>query len=309
MFGECGTSRNKNVHHYYKCANAKRTKTCKKKTVRKEWLEDLVIAETMKLIQDDAVIDAIVAEVMELQEQENTTLPLLEKQMREVENGIENMLNAIQAGVLTNSTKSRLEKLEAQQKELEVRIAEEKIARPRLSENQVRFWLTRFRKLDPNVKSHRETLINTFVNAVYLYDEKVLIAFDYKDGTKTISFNEIAAKDASEGNGSDLGCFAPPRTPVSNGYRSFCFTCLEKGAARVDSNSIDPPNSPAGESPCATATTAASGRNREELLGLRPAGCACRPRHDAAAGSRDPGSFSARLATSARTHIASVPDL
>ena len=209
MFGECGTGRNKVVHHYYKCSTAKRFKTCKKKTVRKEWLEDLVIAETMKLIQDDAVIDAIVAEVMELQDQENTTLPLLEKQMREVENGIENMLNAIQAGVLTNSTKLRLEKLEAQQKELEVRIAEEKIARPRLSENQVRFWLTRFRKLDPNVKSHRETLINTFVNAVYLYDEKVLITFNYKDGTKTITFDEIAAKDAPEGNGSDLGCFAP----------------------------------------------------------------------------------------------------
>ena len=234
MFGECGTGRNKVVHHYYKCATAKRFKTCKKKTVRKEWLEDLVIAETMKLIQDDAVIDAIVAEVMELQDQENTTLPLLEKQMREVENGIENMLNAIQAGVLTNSTKSRLEKLEAQQKELEVRIAEEKIARPRLSENQVRFWLTRFRKLDPNVKSHRETLINTFVNAVYLYDEKVLIAFNYKDGTKTITFDEIAAKDAPEGNGSDLGCFAPPRTPVSepglefrNVYRDSC-TCRNK---------------------------------------------------------------------------------
>ena len=41
----------------------------------------------------------------------------------------------------------------------------------------------------------------------------------------------------------------------------------------------------------ATATTAASGRNREELLGLRPAGCACRPRHEAAVGSRDPGSL------------------
>ena len=52
----------------------------------------------------------------------------------------------------------------------------------------------------------------------------------------------------------------------------------------------------------ATATTAASGRNREELLGLRPVGCACRPRHDAAAGSRDPGSFSARLAQSTRAH-------
>lgn len=187
-----------------------------KKAVRKEWLEDLVVAETMKLIQDDAVIDAIVAEVLELQKQENTTLPLLEKQKKEVENSIENMLNAIQAGVLTSSTKARLEKLEQQQKELEVRIAEEKIAKPQLSESQIHFWLTRLRKLDTRVKSHRETLINTFVNAVYLYDEKVLITFNYKDGTKTISFGDVAASDAPEGNGSDLVDFAPP-----NKHRNF----------------------------------------------------------------------------------------
>ena len=247
MFGECGTSRNKNVHHYYKCANAKRTKTRKKRTVRKEWLEDLVVNETMKMIRDDDCIRSIVDAVMILQEQENTVLPLLEKQMKDIERGIENLLNAIQEGILTSSTKGRLEKLEAQQKELEIRIAEEKLAKPKVSADFVKFWLTNFRKLDPNVKSHRETLINTFVNAVYLYDEKVLITFNYKDGTKTITFDEIAAKDAPEGNGSDLGCFAPPRTPVSNGYRSFCFICLAKGAARVDSNSIDPPNSPAGK--------------------------------------------------------------
>ena len=53
---------------------------------------------------------------------------------------------------------------------------------------------------------------NTFVNAVYLYDEKVLITFNYKDGTKTITFDEIAAKNAPGGNGSDLGCFAPPNS-------------------------------------------------------------------------------------------------
>ena len=38
----------------------------------------------------------------------------------------------------------------------------------------------------------------------------------------------------------------------------------------------------------ATATTAASGGNREELLEPRPAGCECRPRHEADAGSRNP---------------------
>ena len=233
MFGECGTSRNKNVHHYYKCANAKRTKTCKKKTVRKEWLEDLVVNETMKMIRDDDCIRSIVDAVMILQEQENTVLPLLEKQMKDIERGIENLLNAIQEGILTSSTKGRLEKLEAQQKELEIRIAEEKLAKPKVSADFVKFWLTNFRKLDPNVKSHRETLINTFVNAVYLYDEKVLITFNYKDGTKTITFDEIAAKDAPEGNGSDLGCFAPPTKSTGSGWCFFVSPAFQKYVSMV----------------------------------------------------------------------------
>ena len=58
-------------------------------------------------------------------------------------------------------------------------------------------------------------------HAVYLYDEKVLITFNYKDGTKTITFDEIAAKDAPEGNGSDLGCFAPPKQEPLTLVRGF----------------------------------------------------------------------------------------
>lgn len=41
MFGESGTSRTGDVHRYYKCAAAKKRKSCTKKTVRKQWLEDL----------------------------------------------------------------------------------------------------------------------------------------------------------------------------------------------------------------------------------------------------------------------------
>ena len=47
MFGESGTSRTGEVHRYYKCATAKKHKSCKKKTVRKQWLEDLVVNQTM----------------------------------------------------------------------------------------------------------------------------------------------------------------------------------------------------------------------------------------------------------------------
>ncbi len=38
----------------------------------------------------------------------------------------------------------------------------------------------------------------------------------------------------------------------------------------------------------ATTTTAASGRNREELLGQRPVGRKCKTLHEADAGSRNP---------------------
>ena len=50
---------------FYKCAAAKKKKTRDKKSVRKRWLEDLVVSETMKLVEDDA-IESIIAKVMEL---------------------------------------------------------------------------------------------------------------------------------------------------------------------------------------------------------------------------------------------------
>ena len=210
MFGESGTSRTGEVHRYYKCATAKKHKGCKKKTVRKQWLEDLGVNQTMQLVRDDAAMESIIAKVMELQNKENTNIPLYEKQLRDAESGIQNMLNAIQAGILTSSTKERLEQLEETKRELEARIAEEKLAKPKIKEEFIRFWLMRFRKLDMSLKDQRQALVDTFINAIYLYDDKVLITFNYKEGTQTITFEE-AAEAASKGNGSDLDCIPAPQ--------------------------------------------------------------------------------------------------
>ena len=210
MFGESGTSRTGEVHRYYKCATAKKHKGCKKKTVRKQWLEDLGVNQTMQLVRDDAAMESIIAKVMELQNKENTNIPLYEKQLRDAESGIQNMLNAIQAGILTSSTKERLEQLEETKRELEARIAEEKLAKPKVTEEFIRFWLLRFRKLDMSLKDQRQALVDTFVNSIYLYDDKVLITFNYKEGTQTITFEE-AAEAASKGNGSDLDCIPAPQ--------------------------------------------------------------------------------------------------
>ncbi len=207
LCGESGKSRNGTIHHYYKCVSVKKKRTdCKKKAVRKQWLEDLVVNEVMKVIMDDKAIEAIVSMVMDLQDRENTNLPLYEQQLREAETGIQNLLNAIQQGILTKSTKSRLEELEVAKEDLEIKIANEKIAKPRISPEFITFWLHKFRKLDTRQQSHRKMLIDAFVNAIYLYDDKLVLTFNYKDGTRTIALDEVKKEVPDGASGSDLDC-------------------------------------------------------------------------------------------------------
>ena len=188
----------------------KRTE-CHKKSVRKEWIEDLVVSETMKMVMDDMAIEAIVSMLMDLQDRENVNLPLYEQQLREVDTAIQNLLNAIQQGILTKSTKGRLEELEATKEELETKIACEKLAKPKVSAEFMTFWLHRFRKLDVRQKSHRKMLIDTFVNAIFLYDDKMVITFNYKDGADTITFDDLKAALADKKTGSDLDCSTAPK--------------------------------------------------------------------------------------------------
>ena len=74
--------------------------------------------------------------------------------------------------------------------------------RDSLSREQILFFLQRFRAVDPTKQEQRQRLIDSFVNAVYVYDDKIILTFNYQDGTETITLDDI--------NGSDLEASAPP---------------------------------------------------------------------------------------------------
>ena len=230
LCGESGTSRTGLVHHYYKCVSVKKKRAeCHKKPVKKQWIEDLVVDETMKMVMDDKAIEAIVSMLMELQNRERSSLPLYEKELKDTEAAIDNMLNAIQQGIFNKSTKARLDELEAAKDELENMIACEKLAKPKITEEQMMFWLHRFRKLDVSKKEHRQMLIDTFVNAIYLYDDKMLITFNYKDGTKTITFDEATTALANKDTGSNLDCLGAPWRVFLQHLKSCEDTCFFQG--------------------------------------------------------------------------------
>ena len=191
MVGESGTSHTMFVHRYYKCVGVKRHKGCDKKTVRKEWIENIVISHLMNIIFDDDLMDRLADALLEHLGKENTTLPILQKQYAEIQKSIDNMLNAIQQGIFTPSTKERLETLEREKTDLSVQIMKEEMSRPNLTKEQILFWIYRFRKLNPKRLEHRRRLINSFLNSVYLYDDKIIIDCNYKDGTETITLEEI----------------------------------------------------------------------------------------------------------------------
>ena len=170
MVGESGNARGRR-YSYYKCVNTKRNKTCDKKAVKKDWIEDIVIYQVMKFINDDSLIEMLVNKILSIQGKESPMLKSLKKQLAQTDTAIENMLNAVEQGIITKSTKKRLDELERTKENLETEIAKENISHPLLTKEFLYLWFDGFKNFDVNKLENRKMLIDTFVNSVVLYDD------------------------------------------------------------------------------------------------------------------------------------------
>ncbi|MBR6903011.1 MAG: recombinase family protein, partial [Clostridia bacterium] len=117
------------------------------------------------------------------------------------------------------STKKRLEELEFQKNELYSQIAKEESAKPMLTREQIVFWLQKLRQLNTNKLEHRRKLIDSFINAIFLYDDRMVITFNYKDSTREITFKDLE----SLGLGSDFTDFGAPKTARNSNWVMRCF--------------------------------------------------------------------------------------
>ena len=105
---------------------------------------------------------------------------------------------------MTESTKGRLEQLEEQQRNLKVSILQAEIKRPKYSKEKIVKWISRLKGGNPSNRNYQRQITDTFVNSVYVYDDKPVFTYNFKDGTETITLKEIEAAF-----GSDLNHCAP----------------------------------------------------------------------------------------------------
>ena len=57
----------------------------------------------------------------------------------------------------------------------------------------------KFAASDLSDKSQKQKIIDIFVNSVYVYDDRVVIFFNYKDGERCVDFSVLSDSENTEG--------------------------------------------------------------------------------------------------------------
>ena len=173
---ETGTARNGKVKRYYKCLGRKHNNGCLKATTPKDQLESIILTSIINELSKPENLEHIISGVLEEQERQsyhNAALKLLRREKKQIDSAYENLMNAIESGIITNGLTKRLRELEAKQEELERKILVE--------QNKIDIRLTaadirEYYKSALTMES--QALINFLIKEVVLYDDKVEIYFN-----------------------------------------------------------------------------------------------------------------------------------
>ena len=173
---ETGTSETGVVRRYYKCYSRKSRKGCKKSMIRKEYLENLVLDTVINELSKPKTLEFIVKELLAEQERfikEHSMLNMLLRELRQVETSLENIVAAIERGVVTNTTTKRLKELEERQEDLNRQILIERTRNAfRVSEADIRAYYKSALALEAQM------LIDYLIREIVLFDDKMEIYFN-----------------------------------------------------------------------------------------------------------------------------------
>jgi len=215
MIGESGYGMNGTRYSYYTCATRKRHKTCQKKNEKQGFIEWYVVEQTQEYVLSPDRIGIIAQAVVDEYDRlfNNAEVEALERQLDQLETDLNKLVDSLIA--LPKSAQpriiERMEGLETQKAELTVDLKKMKIANGiRYTVDEVEAWMKLFCKGDPLDPEFRKRIIDTFINSIYLYDDKVVIFYNLKDG-KQVSFIEVS--DAMENLQPDD---SPPSSVLNN---------------------------------------------------------------------------------------------
>ena len=223
MSGESGTSHTGDIHYYYLCTSRRKKKLpCTTKAVTKQYLEDLVIHATNVILNSEENI-RIVAENMykthEKETKDSTILKLLLKQRQDVQKKIDNFIKAIEQGIITEQTKTRLKELEQEILQIDFDIDREKQRNYTFLsvENIIEFLQSKVFADTDDIKV-RKLIVNTFIREIIYYPDKIIITYNFTDIIDTVKITpentaEIEKQSESASSLNIGSCLLPQSAP------------------------------------------------------------------------------------------------
>lgn len=188
--GHCGGTMvgnsNSGGYAYYECyEKLKARNDCKKKNLRKDFIERVVARDALTLLTAENIdqIATIACEENNKEIIENTSIPFLRDKIHEVELSLTNLTKAIEAGAAPDALVKRMVELESEQKDFEKQLKKEYANIVILDKLEIMCWLDKFKGGDIEDKEFCRMLIDLFVNSVTVWDDddgylKVTIAYN-----------------------------------------------------------------------------------------------------------------------------------
>ena len=120
-------------------------------------------------------------------------LKRLKRLLKENERATENLFKALESGQIVDVIAERISQKKRERNELEQQILVETSSHPTPTVNEVRFFLNQFRKGDVNDLKYRQALVDTFVNRIYLYDDKMTVLYNTQDSHSDVTIDDLSS--------------------------------------------------------------------------------------------------------------------
>lgn len=242
MTGYGGTGKSGTAYRYYACKSAKK-KACRKKVVNKQKIEDRVVLECHKLLTDSNIekIALAVAAACEA-DYDSSAIKRIKAAIQEADVAIENLWKALERGQAVDMITERIGKRKREKDELQGQLAIEMGKQVTFTAPQIKVFLYSLKRGNITDENNRRGMVNIFLRAIYLYDDRMTLILN--GGDRPITIDDILLDEieehfedtvSSHAGCSPLVAAAPPKSLETRRFQGFLFAevCMMRRSALV----------------------------------------------------------------------------
>lgn len=177
--GDGGTSKSGRKFHYYTCNNLRYKHKCNKKRIPKDILEKIIVDTTIKVLSQEHYLSYIAEMILKRHRQEktdNSHIKTLEKEQLQTQTAINNIISAIEQGIITPSTKQRLNELEIKLEEIKANISLAQTQQPKEIKKENIIY-----RIKSTLQKKPKIMVNALIKKIILYDDKVEIIYNFDE--------------------------------------------------------------------------------------------------------------------------------